>query len=323
MNDLNPLPESIVGRALTAPEFQRLAEVPAETTWFANISNPQTRRAYQSDLRQFIHFVGIQAPTEFRQVTRAHILAWRTELEKQELAGSTIRRKLAALASLFEYLCNQNAVTHNPVKGVKRPVVESQEGKTPALSDAQARALLQAPPTDTLKGVRDAAILSVLLYHGLRREELTTLKVKDFAQQRRGVAHMLVHGKGGKQRYLPIHPDTSKRVQHYLALAGHAQEKEGALFRSVANQSSGSSRGLSPGGVYSEVVKHYMMQVGIFGENMGPHSLRATAATSALEHDADIGQVQEWLGHSNISTTKVYDRRDSKPRQSPTFKVAY
>ena len=117
MTDITPLP----GRALTAPEFQRLSDVPAEATWFANISSPQTRRAYQSDLGQFIRFVGIKEPTEFRQVTRAHILAWRSELEKQELAGATIRRKLAALASLFEYLCNQNAVTHNPVKGVKRP----------------------------------------------------------------------------------------------------------------------------------------------------------------------------------------------------------
>ena len=66
-----------------------------------------------------------------------------------------------------------------------------------------------------------------------------------------------------------------------------------------------------------------MNQLGIVGENMGPHALRATATTSALENDADIAQVQEWLGHSNISTTKVYDRRDAKPRQSPTFKVKY
>jgi integrase/recombinase XerD len=313
----------LAGRTLTDPAFQRLAEVPAEAQWFANLGNFQTRRAYQNDIRSFMASSGISRPQDFRRVTRSHVLAWRAELEQQGLAGATIRRKLAALASLYEYLCNENAVTHNPVKGVKRPKVETQEGKTPALSDAQARALLQAPPANTLKGVRDAAILSVLLYHGLRREELTTLKVKDFAQQRRGVAHMLVHGKGGKQRYIPVHPDTLKRVQRYLALAGHAQEKDGALFRSLTNQSPGSSRGLSPGGVYLEVVKHYMAQVGIFGENMGPHALRATAATSALEHDADIGQVQEWLGHSNISTTKVYDRRDWKPRQSPTFKVAY
>ncbi len=61
----------------------------------------------------------------------------------------------------------------------------------------------------------------------------------------------------------------------------------------------------------------------ISGDNMGPHALRATAATSALEHQADIAKVQEWLGHANISTTRVYDRRGSKPEDSPTFRVTY
>jgi site-specific recombinase XerD len=81
-------------------------------------------------------------------------------------------------------------VTHNPVKGIKRPGVESQQGKTPALGDAQARALLDTPDASTLKGKRDRAILSILLYHGLRREELVKLKVKDYNQGRRGVAHL-------------------------------------------------------------------------------------------------------------------------------------
>ncbi len=320
MTAVAPLPPN----ALTDPQFQRLQEVPAEAQWFADIANPQTRRAYENDIRSFMLSAGITQPQDFRLVTRSHVLAWRHDLENQRLAGSTIRRKLAALASLYEYLCNANAVTHNPVKGVKRPRVESQEGKTPALSDAQARALLDAPPTDTLKGVRDRAILSVLLFHGLRREELTTLRVKDFGQQRRGVVHMLVHGKGGKQRFLPIHPDTVKKVGAYLAKAGHAKDKDGALFRAVTKRGRiATQHSLSTGAVYSEVVKRYMAQVGISGENMGPHALRATAATSALEHEADLSQVQAWLGHSNISTTKVYDRRDAKPQQSPTFKVAY
>ena len=61
----------------------------------------------------------------------------------------------------------------------------------------------------------------------------------------------------------------------------------------------------------------------ISGDNMGPHALRATAATSALGHQADIAKVQEWLGHANISTTRVYDRRGSKPEDSPTFRVTY
>jgi integrase/recombinase XerD len=97
---------------------------------------------------------------------------------------------------LFEYLCDQNAVTHNPVKEVKRPKVESYEGKTPALGDHQARALLLAPDQDTIKGKRERAILSVFLYHGLRREELCTLRMKDVTE-RRGVVHLRIHGKGG------------------------------------------------------------------------------------------------------------------------------
>ncbi len=311
-------------RALTAPEFQRLAQVPPEAQWFANLGSVQTRRAYESDIRAFMAFVGIAQPQEFRAVTRGHVLAWRADLEKQALAGSTIRRKLAALSSLYDYLCDANAVTHNPVRGVKRPKVESYEGKTPALGDAQARKLLDAPPDDTLKGKRDRAILSVLLYHALRREELSTLRVKDLKQTRRGVPHILVHGKGGKLRYLPAHPDTLRLADDYLRQAGHAKDLAGPLFRPVRNPRAGhTATALSPGGVYSEVVVRYMRQVGIGGDNLGPHALRATAATNALENHADLSQVQEWLGHASIGTTKVYDRRRMKPGDSPTFRVNY
>ena len=311
-------------RVLSAPEFARLADVPPEAQWFANLDSVQTKRAYQSDLRGFMAFTGIVQPEEFRTVTRSHILAWRAELEKQGLAGATIRRKLAALASLYDYLCDCNAVIHNPVRGVKRLKVETSEGKTPALGDAQARALLGAPPPETLKGKRDRAILSVLLYHGLRREELTKLLVKDFNQERRGVPHLRVQGKGGKLRYLPAHPNSLRLVAEYLTAAGHGQEADGPLFRRTRAPRAGiAATALTPCAVYSEVVVLYMAQVGITGENMGPHALRATAATSALEHNADIAKVQEWLGHASISTTRVYDRRGSKPEDSPTFRVAY
>lgn len=310
-------------RLISAAEFQHLAQVPPEAEWFANLDSAQTRRAYKNDLQAFMAFTGIVKPEEFRTVARGHVLAWRADLERQGLAGATIRRKLAALASLFDYLCNANAVTHNPVKGVKRPKVDSYEGKTPALGDQQARQLLDAPRTDTLKGKRDRAILSVLLYHALRREELTKLLVKDFNQERRGIAHLRVQGKGGKLRYIPTHPNTLRLVAEYLQAAGHGPELDGPLFRPVRSRAGAVATALTPGGVYSEVVVRYMTQVGITGDNMGPHALRATAATSALEHNADIAKVQEWLGHASISTTRVYDRRSSKPEDSPTFRVAY
>ena len=173
---------------LTDRQFQQLAVVRPAMTWFANIDNLQTRRAYQNDLREFMAFMGIPEPEQFRVVTRAHLLAWRRDLEQRALAGATIRRKLAALSSLFGYLCEVNAVLRNPVKGVKRPKMTAHEGKTPAIADHQARSLLSAADTQTVQGMRDRAILSTLLYHGLRRAEVCSLTVGDIPQ-RRGVAH--------------------------------------------------------------------------------------------------------------------------------------
>ncbi len=95
--------------------------MPPEVEWFANLSNPSTRRAYENAIRDFMRFTGIARPAEFGTVTRAHIIAWRDDLVRRGLGGSTIRHRLASLASLFEYLCAKHAVTHNPVKGVAEP----------------------------------------------------------------------------------------------------------------------------------------------------------------------------------------------------------
>ncbi|MGV8953847.1 MAG: tyrosine-type recombinase/integrase [Cypionkella sp.] len=309
---------------LTSAQFQQLADVPPALTWFANIDNPQTRRAYQNDLSEFMAFAGIDRPEQFRIVTRAHLLAWRCDLETRALAGATIRRKLAALSSLFEYLCEASAVTGNPVKGVKRPKMDSLEGKTPAIGDHQARALLDAPDDGTRQGQRDRdrAILSPLLYHGLRRAELCALTV-GCVQQRRGVAHLRVHGKGGKLRYVPLHPGTAELIDAYLQAAGHSGDAQGALFRPIRNNVHGNQRAsITADGVY-KMLAGYAASLRMDVAGFGPHALRATAATNALDHEADIAKVQEWLGHASIATTRIYDRRKMRPEDRPTFKVAY
>ncbi|MGH7096324.1 MAG: tyrosine-type recombinase/integrase [Stellaceae bacterium] len=307
-------------RLLTAAAFHRLAEVPPEIEWFANISNPNSRRAYENAIRDFVHFTGIAKPEEFRIVTRAHVIAWRDDLARRELGGSTVRHRLAALSSLFEYLCEKNAVTHNPVKGVKRPRAESGEGRTPALGDHQARALLAAPKEETVKEKRDRAILSTLLYHALRREELSKLKVRDFRHTRRGVPHLRVAGKGDKTRYLPLHPGTNGLIHDYLEAAGHGGDDNGALFRPLKNNRTRRlDKALTPDAVY-KLVRRYSAALGF---EIGAHALRATAATNALDHQADIAKVQEWLGHANIATTRIYDHRKTRPEDSPTFKVNY
>lgn len=322
---VTPLNRRAGSMTLTAAEFLGLAEVPPELEWFANIRNERTRRAYQQDMRDFTAFVGIERPEEFRIVTRAHLIAWRKELERRELAPASIRRKLAALSSLFDYLCEQNAVLLNPVDGVKRPKANNNEGLTPALGNAQARALLNAPPADTLKGKRDRAVLATLLYHGLRREELCKLRVRD-VQQREGVLHLRIEGKGDKIRFVPVAAKAARLIQEYLEAAGHGGDLMGPLFRPVKNNSTGTlAKPLNPASVYQEIVRHYGKQVGINSDVHGfcVHSLRATAATNALEHNADIAKVQEWLGHANVSTTRLYDKRKNRPEDSPTFRVEY
>ena len=95
--------------------------------------------------QEFSAFAGLGRPAELRSVARAHVIAWRKDLEARALSPSSIRRKLSALSSLFDYLCERNAVSGNPIDGVKRPMANGNKGSTLALGDAQARKLLEAP----------------------------------------------------------------------------------------------------------------------------------------------------------------------------------
>jgi site-specific recombinase XerD len=312
-------------RNLTRAQFEKLGDVPPEEEWLANITNLKTRRAYKNDVREFVGFAGLANYGELRTVARSHVIAWRKDMESRQLSAASIRRKLSALSSLFDYLCEHNAVMGNPADGVKRPMTNGNEGSTPALGDRQARTLLEAPPSGTLKGVRDRAILAVLLYHGIRREELCSLRVKDL-HSRQGVMHFRIHGKRSKIRFIPVHAGAQRMIEDYLVLAGHRGEVEGPLFRPVKNNRTGElDRALDPASIYRNVVLKYGMETGIQAKVNGlcVHSLRATAATNALSHDSDIAKVQEWLGHANVSTTRLYDRRRSKPEDSPTFRVKY
>jgi len=106
------------------------------------------------------------------------------------------------------------------VDGVKRPATNNNEGSTPALGDAQARRLLEAPAPDTLKGVRDRAILATLFYHGISRDELCLLRLRDI-QSRQGVMHLRIDGKGDKIRFVPVHPMVLWLIGEYLEAGKH------------------------------------------------------------------------------------------------------
>ena len=295
-----------------------LAQVPPELEWLANLDSPQTRRAYQTAVRDFTTFLGLEQLEDLRHITRAHAILWRDHLKAQGYSSNTIRQRLACLSSLFDYLCDRNAVTNNPVQGVKRPRHPGLEGRTPAIGDHQARSLLNAPEGDSRTARRDRAILATLLYHGLRRDELCRLTMADFHQERRGIRHLPIHGKGNKIRYIPLHPAASRLIHEYLECADHAAIPDAALFQSLA-PTADIHRGITPDAVY-KLVRKYSEGLGF---KIGAHALRATAATNALDNKADIAKVQDWLGHVNISTTRLYDHRQTRPEDSPTFKVDY
>jgi site-specific recombinase XerD len=251
-----------------------------------------------------------------------NLIRWRKTLEEQQLSAATIRRKLSALSSLFEHLCESNSISHNVVDGVKRPSEGANEGRTPAIGDGQARALLDAPSADTLKGKRDRAILAVFLFHGLRCEELCRLRVRDL-QDRRGVKHIRVHGKRDKIRFVPAHRAALERIAEYLDAAGHSADAAGPLFRPVKNPGGELNKPFTSSAIYTCVVQKYAKIARVDVAGFCVHSLRSTAATNALEHEADIAKVQEWLGHASIATTRLYDHRKSRPEDSPTFRVTY
>ena len=222
----------------------------------------------QISIREFMRFTGIVRPEEFRQITRAHVIAWRKTLMAKSFTGATIRAKLAALSSSYQYLCDKHAVPFNPVKGVSRPKIDSYEGKTPAISDAQVRALLTAPKGNGIKAKRGRAIL----YRPFLPRPAPRRIVRDESER----------------------PPRTPRREAFPASTVRARNRA----------------------TYQSTPAHWAPSPNTW---MPP----ATAVTNALDQGADIAKVQEWLGHANVSTTRVYDHRKTKPEDSPMFKVSY
>lgn len=302
---------------LSKQEFQGLGKVPPAIEWLANIENEKTQQAYKMDIGQFTYFLGIEKPDDFRQVKRAHIIAWRDSIKNTGVSPATVRRKMSALSSLFDYLCEKNSIEGNPVNGVKRPTEGANVGKTPALSYEQAKKLFNAPPEETVKGLRDRAILATFLHHAPRKMEVAQLRLKDI-QDREGIKHFTFHGKRGKIRYVAINPVALKRIDDYLKAIKRSDPKD-YLFTPINNRSTQDlNKSLSPKSLYDVVLK-WGRKVGI--DNLSVHALRATSATLALKSGAEIVEVQEWLGHSDISTTRMYDKRRFDVEDSPSFKV--
>lgn len=300
-----------------------LAAIPEEAVWLAKQKSPRTRRAYQQDVQHFMRFCGHCAAEELRKIDHRVVIAWeRFMRETQDAEASTVRRRLAALSSLFKHLVEHGQADRNPVAAVGRPTINRDEGFTPAFSKAQARKLLDTPPVDYVAGLRDRAILSVGLQAGLRRAEIARLRVGDL-HQNRGFDALRVIRKGAKKDALAIHPQTAQRIRDYLAAGGHAEDFDGPLFRPLRHngRSRTPRRHLAPDAI-DRVLRKYAARLGLT-RGYSAHSMRATFITTALENGASLEQVQRAVGHRDPSTTKLYDRRGYNPEKSAAFFASY
>ena len=303
-----------------------LAAMPPADEWFAGIESAHNRKSYVRHVAEFMEFAGLKRPKDLPDATPEQVEGWRDAMRGGPLKAATVRRKLSALSSLFETLVARGAAMRNPVEGVERPGEEDNTNAAPVLTPAQARRLLDAPAGNTLKGRRDRAILAVLLYQGLTREELCGLCVGDL-RIRDGVPHMRVAGNRGRMRLVSVHPETGKRIADYLADAGHGEDETAPLFRPVANNRGGGrlDRALDPSSIYRNVVRHYAARSGLAEDVKGlcAHSLRATAASTALRAGAPPVAVRDWLGHASLAATALYYRSPASDRVSPGLRISY
>jgi integrase/recombinase XerD len=327
MDDASALPVRIgTGDHIAAARVStvaRLAEIPEEDIWLAKQKSVRTRRAYRLDVTHFMRTLGIARIDELRQADHRAVIAWeRFMRESEHAASSTIRRRLAALSSLYKHLVRHGHAPKNPVAEVERPAINRDEGSTLAFAKIEARKLLDAPPEDTIAGLRDRAILSVGLQVGLRRAEIAALRVGDL-HQNRGYDSLRVMRKGGRRDALAINPQTAARLRSYLEKAGNGADIDGPLFRPLKHNGKRDEarRHMDPDAI-DRVVRKYAAGLGL-DRGYSAHSMRATFITTALENGAQLEDVQKAAGHRDPSTTKLYDRRGYNPEKAASFFATY
>jgi len=305
--------------------FNALLEHDLIKYWLSNTTSPNSREAKRGDLLEFIQSLKIRSIDDFRNIKRPDIIEWRDSMagdqDKPVFAVRSIKRKMSTISKFFRHLTDQRFIEVNPALDVERPKLTANEGVTSIISDDQARDLLNAPDPNTLKGKRDRAILETFLYHALRRSEVCGIRLQDI-QEREGIKTFAIFGKGNKVRYVEISPSAIRRINEYLAALGNPTDPELALFRSMSNNGKDINRPLTPNAIYKLVI-HYAQKSGIDTSHFSPHSLRATAGTNALKNGVDIRKVQHWMGHASVQTTAMYDKRNNRPEDSPTFRVRY
>ena len=301
-------------------KLEIINQVPEELLWINNFNSKRSRQTYQIATRQFISFLKIKTPEELRTITHAHIIAFKNHLQENEQNPKTINNRLSALSSLFNHLIEHQVVVINPVQAVKRMRINTDRVEAKVLSPHQARNMINTPDLSKDQGLRDRAILGILFFTGCRVSELCKLKVKDYYEEQEfGILDFVI--KGGKRNRLAVNQELQIFINAYLEQSGHGNEKDAPLILPIKkNPNLNQVRFISSRQV-QYLWKNYTGKINIQGTT--PHSARATFITQALENNCPLDAVQKSVGHSQIKTTQMYDKRVAKYRESASFAVRY
>lgn len=273
----------------------------------SRIRNPHTRRAYLEAVRQFSAFcteIGLQ---DLAEVQPVHVAAF-VEAQLRTHSRPTVKQHLAALRMLFDWMVVGQVIPTNPAHAVRGPKHTQKRGRTPVLASEEARALLDTIAADSLPGLRDRALIGLMVYSFARVGAAVSMRVEDyFIQGRRGWVRL--HEKGGKEHTMPAHHNLEHYLDEYISAAGIAQDRKGPLFRTTR----GRTRELTDNPMTQpDVWRMIRRRAGAAGirTEIGCHTFRATGITAYLKNGGRLEIAQQMANHESARTTGLYDRRD-------------
>ncbi len=272
-----------------------------------NIRNKNTRAAYTVAARAFLHWCEEKGMTELAEVKPIHVAAYIEQLQGRMKAPS-VKQHLACIRMLFSWLVTGQIIPSSPASEVRGPRYSIKKGSTTVMSSQETTAFLKSIDTSHIVGLRDRAFIAVMAYTFARVSAVVSLKVEDYFPLKKRW-WLRLQEKGGKVNEMGCHHKLEQYLDEYIAAAGIAEDKKGPLFRAVIGRTKTlSDRSMSRVDAWY-MVRRRARDAGIEGAICN-HSFRAIGITDYMNNGGDITIAQRMAGHEDISTTRLYDRRN-------------
>ena len=308
MNQLVPITPSPSLPALVAQADAR-AQLRFMEFFAANIRNRNTRLAYARATAEFLVWCEAHGVRSISEVMPLHVAGYIEELG-QSRSAPTVKQRLAAIRHLFDWLVIGQIVPVNPAASVRGPSHSVRRGKTPVLAPEEARTLLDSIDVTTPAGLRDRALIALMVYSFARIGAALRMRVDDaYTQDRR--LWVRLHEKGGKRHDMPCHHSLEKYLHAYIDGCGLGESPKGPLFRTIGRGTAKLSDTPLPRDNAYQMVRRRAKAAGI-ATAIGNHSFRATGITAYLKNGGTLEKAAAMANHASTRTTQLYDRRSDE-----------